>query len=66
VRSTPTFSSGRSKVLFPAGEYLAFARGAQYSVAPDDQRFLMIRRVPGGVPDELIVVDNWFEELKRK
>jgi len=26
----------------------------------------MIRRVAGGTPDELIVVDNWFEELKAK
>jgi eukaryotic-like serine/threonine-protein kinase len=66
VRSTPTFSSGRSTVLFPAGAYLSFARGTEYSVAPDDQRFLMIRQVPGGVPDELVVVENWFEELKQK
>ncbi|HEY1953598.1 MAG TPA: hypothetical protein VGG76_12415, partial [Gemmatimonadaceae bacterium] len=66
VHSARTFSSGRSTVLFPAGGYLSFARGAEYSVAPDDQRFLMIRQVAGGVPDELIVVDNWFEELKAK
>jgi hypothetical protein len=26
----------------------------------------MIRRVAGGARDELIVVDNWFEELKAK
>ena len=39
---------------------------AQYAVAPDDRRFLMIRQVPGSAPDELIVVDNWFEELKPK
>jgi hypothetical protein len=26
----------------------------------------MIRRVAGSAPDELIVVDNWFEELKAK
>jgi hypothetical protein len=35
-------------------------------VAPDDRRFLMIRQVASGAPDELIVVDNWFEELKAK
>ena len=66
VQSSPTFSLGRSTVLFPARAYLSFERGAQYAVAPDDRRFLMIRPVPGGVPDELIVVDNWFEELKSK
>jgi hypothetical protein len=66
VHSTPTFSSARSTILFPAGAYLSFARGAEYAVAPDDRRFLMIRQIPGSVPDELIVVDNWFDELKAK
>jgi WD40 repeat protein len=66
VQSAPTFAVGRSTVLFPAGVYLSFARGVQYSVAPDDRRFLMIRQVASSVPDELIVVDNWFEELKQK
>ena len=66
VHSTPTFSSGRSTVLFPAGAYLSFARGTEYAIAPDDRRFLMIRQIAGSVPDELIVVDNWFDELKAK
>ncbi len=65
VHSNPTFSVGPSTILFPARAYLSFDRGAQYSVAPDDKRFMMIRRVPGGVPDEMIIVDNWFEELKQ-
>jgi serine/threonine-protein kinase len=66
VQSTPTFSFGRPRALFPAGGYYSFERVAQYAVAPDDRRFLMIRQVAGVVPDELIVVDNWFEELKAK
>jgi serine/threonine-protein kinase len=66
VHSTPTFSSGRSTILFPAGAYLSFARGVEYAVAPDDRRFLMIRQIADTVPDELIVVDNWFDELKAK
>src|SRR5438105_5042182 len=66
VQSAPTFSLGRSTTLFPAGAYLSDERGAQYAVGPDDRRFLMIRQVPGSVPDELVVVDNWFEELKPK
>jgi serine/threonine-protein kinase len=66
VQSTPTFALGRSTVLFPAAAYYSFARGLEYAVAPDDRRFLMIRQVAGGPPDELIVVDNWFEELKSK
>jgi serine/threonine-protein kinase len=66
VQSIPSFSFGSPRALFFAGAYFSSARLGQYAVAPDDQHFLMIRRVPGGVPDELIVVDNWFEELKAK
>jgi len=66
VQSAPTFAIGRSTVLFQAARYFSFARGLEYAVAPDDRRFLMIRRAAGGTPDELVVVDNWFEELKTK
>jgi eukaryotic-like serine/threonine-protein kinase len=66
VRSAATFSIGRATALFPAGAYFAWANGAQYAVAPDDRRFIMIRRVAGSPPDELIMVDNWFEELEAK
>lgn len=66
VRSSATFSAGRSTTLFTAGGYFAWRNGAQYAVAADDRRFIMIRRVPGSPPDELIMVDNWFEELKAK
>jgi hypothetical protein len=33
-------------------------------VAPDDRRFLMVRPLATGSPDNIIVVENWFEELK--
>ncbi len=39
----------------------------QYDVMPDDQRFVMIRpQNIGSEAVELIVVENWFEELKAK
>jgi hypothetical protein len=62
VKTNPTFSLGRSTALFPAGVFASEQVGLQYAVAPDDQRFLMIRPLP----DKLIVVENWFEELKAK
>jgi serine/threonine-protein kinase len=65
VRSTPTFALGRSTALFPAAAYYS-AGTAEYAVGPDDRRFLMIRQTTGSGHDELIVVDNWFEELKSK
>ena len=66
VKTTPTFSLGRSTALFPAWGFHSFPAGSQYDVSSDDQRFLMIRPVAGSGPDKLIVVDNWFEELKAK
>ena len=36
-----------------------------YAVSPDGQRILMIRHIGEIAPDELIVVENWFDELKK-
>jgi serine/threonine-protein kinase len=66
VKTNPTFSIGRSTVLFPAGEYRSYEGSQQYAVFADDSRFLMIRPVAGTGADKLIVVENWFEELKTK
>jgi DNA-binding SARP family transcriptional activator/Tol biopolymer transport system component len=64
VNTNPTFSFGRATVLFPAGGYTSRPYTPQYAVAPDDRRFLMIRPLESGSPDNIIVVHNWFEELK--
>ncbi len=66
VRTTPTFSLGRTTVLFPAGGFGTRRFPAQYAVAPDDRRFLMIRPIPTTAPDRFIVKDNWFQELQSK
>src|SRR5213080_1030138 len=63
INTNPRFSLGRSAALFPAAGFTSLRFGPQYAVAPDDRRFLMIR---AGTPDKLIVVENWFEELKAK
>src|SRR5207245_9057091 len=64
VNTTPRFSLGRSTALFSAAGFTSFRFTPQYAVAPDDQRFLMIRPLETGTPDKLIVVENWFEELR--
>ena len=63
IRTQPRFSLGRSTALFPAAGFTSLRFAPQYAVAPDDRRFLMIR---AGAPDKLIVVENWFEELRAK
>ena len=65
VSTAPSFSLGATKLLFRAGQYASFAGHQQYDVSRDDQRFLMIRPVGSSVADKLVVVDNWFEELKK-
>ena len=64
VQTRPTFSIGRTTVLFSTAR-LSMFRAKRYAVAPDARRFLMIQSAEGG-PEKLIVVDNWFEELKAK
>ncbi|HEY8853319.1 MAG TPA: protein kinase [Gemmatimonadaceae bacterium] len=66
VKNNPTFSLGRSTALFPAGGFASDEREPQYDVSSDDRRFLMIRPVAASSADKLIMVENWFEELKAK
>ncbi len=66
IHTSPTFSLGRSLALFPAAGFSSLRFTPQYAVALDDRRFLMIRPLQTGAPDKLIVVENWFEELRAK
>jgi DNA-binding SARP family transcriptional activator len=66
VNTSPTFSFGHAMVLFPAAGFSSLRFAPQYAVAPDDRRFLMIRPLETKSPDNIITVDNWFEELKPK
>ncbi len=61
-------SVGERRVLFPLGnEYWLSANYAAYDVATDDEHLFMVRDFASGdVPSTLIIVDNWFEELKAK
>jgi serine/threonine-protein kinase len=57
-------------VLFPLDPAMLFRQGEQYAlydVGPGDQRFLMLRTVDlQATEPDLILVENWFEELKAK
>ena len=59
-----TFAMGQRRVLFSLSGYSLSVN--RYDVTPDDQRFVMIRFRGGGDDSELIVVENFFEELKAK
>ncbi len=62
----PTFVTGERRVLFSTQGFRTYPYHQQYDVTPDDQRFVMIRNRRGEEAGELIVVENFFEELKAK
>ena len=68
IETEPELSVGTSRLLFE-GRFLPVPSGddpgSSYDISPDGQRFLMIQREQDLVPTEIIVVLNWFEELKR-
>jgi Tol biopolymer transport system component len=66
VSSGATFTIEDQHVLFSTAEYEGYGDvGKWYDVSPDGSRFIMIR-LPDESRDELILVENFFEELKAK
>ena len=68
IATQPTFSAGSPKVLFE-GQYARNAYFiANYDVAPDGERFLMLKAVEQQEEalSQFNVVLNWFEELKQR
>ncbi len=70
VTPGPTFTPGASQRVFPLGSGLLGSNVVPlYDVTPDDKRFVMLRlaavnQAPGA--GQLVVVENWFEELRTK
>jgi serine/threonine-protein kinase len=66
VIADSSFVSERLEELFPLGNYLRGNGHPMYDVSPDDQRFVMLRIQAEGEGVELILVQNFFEELKER
>ncbi len=64
LQTRPTFSAGRPDLVlerqYPVGE----SAGPNYDIAADGQRFLMIKADDSARLPQLVLVQNWFEELK--
>jgi hypothetical protein len=69
VSTQPVFSHGTPRVLLDAAEFeLARAGIARpFDLAPDGERFLMLREVglSGDESAGLVLIQDWFEELTR-
>ena len=68
VTGDSTFTRGEQDVLFSMTDYLIGDGHPMYDVTPDDQRFVMLRIEDEDVESdtELILVTNWFEELRER
>jgi hypothetical protein len=66
VTTEPTFSAGAARTLFE-GRYVGNPNIRNYGLAPDGSRFLLMRPVerPPLKLTHMVLVQNWFEELKR-
>lgn len=67
VQTDPSFTIGNPQALFEGRQYLGEGQGGRsYDVSPSDGRFLMIKEIEDtSAVSRIIVVQNWFEELKR-
>jgi hypothetical protein len=67
VTLRPTFSVGAPRQLFE-GRYGATAGIRSYDVTADGKRFLMVQQKerPAVAAAEMILVQNWLEELKAR
>jgi hypothetical protein len=66
VQTAPRFSIGTPRILF-RGEYVVSPNAvASYDVTSDGKRFLRVQSMHLDPPtDQIQIVVNWFEELKR-
>jgi len=66
ITTTPTFSAGTPRMLFE-GPFRIDGPFRGYDVTPDGQRFLMVQEIaqPAARLSQMVLVQNWFEELKR-
>jgi len=64
----PTFEVRALRTLFDGSSYASNNDNRLYAVSPDDQRFLMLRAgsAEDGTVEEMIVVENFFEELRAR
>ena len=62
VQTEPSFAPGNAEVVFE-GRYSGGVFRT-YDISPNGERFLMIKE-SGSDSTEFILVQNWFEELKR-
>ena len=65
VSAGSSFAWDVQDVLFSMADYLPGNGHPMYNVTADDQRFVMLRIGLVGADAQLVLVENWFEELRQ-
>jgi eukaryotic-like serine/threonine-protein kinase len=58
-------ASSPLKILEGPYMTLSSVSGRTYDISPDGRRFLMVKRPANRAPPQIVIVQNWFEELRR-
>jgi eukaryotic-like serine/threonine-protein kinase len=69
IRTQPSFSAGKPKMLFQGPYVPTRASFPYYDVSPDGEHFLMIKlneSASSSPLTQIVLVQSWFEELKQK
>jgi serine/threonine-protein kinase len=67
ITTQPSISVGKPRTLFKGPYMPTPATMPYYDVSPDGKRFLMIKPSEESTAlTQIVVVENWFEELKRR
>ena len=67
IATQPSFTAGKPRMLFEGPYEPTWATNPNYDVSADGQRFLMVKASEQEqASTQINVVQNWFEELKRR
>jgi len=67
LTTTPSVAVQNTRVLFNASDFVQTSVSRRnYDVAADDQRFLMVQRAEGATRGQVVVVEHWADEIRRK
>jgi hypothetical protein len=67
LTTVPVLTVQSTRVLFNASDFVQTSISRRnYDVAADDQRFLMVQRAEGAKRGQVVVVEHWAEEIRRR
>ena len=67
VTTAPTFAVENRQMLFDASDFLQPSISRRnFDVAADDRHFLMVQRADGARSGQVVVIENWAEEMRRR